>query len=213
MTLCIALGGGCASTYSARSFTPSGFLERYDLLQPGEADSVWFYVSPDYRRQNYPAVLIEPVVIYGDQSGRGLSRLTDEEAQALVNYFDAALRDHLDDRFKVVDEPGPGVARLRIAITDIEGASVTRDIISSVVPISLAISSAKRFALGEHTAVGSAGVEGEARDSVSGELLIALADARIGRKVTGKLDKFKTYRTAYDAFDLWSREIRRLMID
>jgi hypothetical protein len=90
---------------------------------------------------------------------------------------------------------------------------VSRDIISSVVPISLAISSTRRLALGEHTAVGSAGVEGEARDAVTGELLFALADARIGRKVTGKFDKLNPYRTAYDAFDLWTREIRRLMVD
>jgi hypothetical protein len=97
---------GCSSTYSARSFKPSGFLDSYGLLQPGEGDSVWFYVSPDYRRENYPALLIEPVVIYGDQSGRGLSRLTDEEAQALVDYFDAALRDHLQERVTLVKQPG-----------------------------------------------------------------------------------------------------------
>ena len=44
----------------------------------------------------------------------------DAKLDELCEYMDGAIREALGDRYPVVDEPGPGVARLRVAITDID---------------------------------------------------------------------------------------------
>ena len=78
---------------------------------------------------------------------------------------------------------------------------------SSILPIGIAISGLKYLATGANTAVGSAGVECEGVDSVTGERLFAAVDSRVGRKVTGKFDKLEKYRTVEDAFAYWAQKL------
>ena len=209
MALAAGLLGGCATTtYQARKAEPSGFLGDYAQLRPGQGDAALLvYVNPRANFKAYNMIMLDPVRIYAAQ-GSALAKAPKEDLQRLVNYFDATLREHLQADYTFVNTSGPGVLRLRVAITEAKGSKVVLDTISTLVPMSLAVSEVKNLATGSHSAVGAAGAECEALDSASNERLFAAVDARVGRKVTGKFDKFNPWHTVEDAFGYWASRMQ-----
>lgn len=208
--LAVAAGllSGCASTYQARKVEPSGFLGDYSQFREGGKDEAKLvYVNPKADFKAYDKILLEPVRIYAAKDS-SLGKLPKEDLQRLVNYLDATLRENLKGSYAFVKEPGPGVMRMRVAITNAKGARVVMDTFSTLMPIGLALSEVKNLATGSHTAVGSVSIECEALDGATGERLFGAVDARVGRKVTGKLDKFSKWRTANDAFDYWAERLK-----
>lgn len=208
LVLAAGLLTGCTSTYQARKAEPSGFLGNYSQLRPGEADrALLAYVSPQANFKAYDKVLLDPVRVYATK-GSALAKLPREDLQRLVNYLDATLREHLKKDYALVDEAGPGVMRLRVAITEAKGSKVVLDTVSTLMPIGLALSEVKNLATGSHSAIGSVGVECEALDGMSKARLFAAVDARVGRKITGKFDKFNKWHTTTDAFDYWAEHLQ-----
>jgi hypothetical protein len=202
-----ALLCACSTTYEARSVTPSGFLGDYSGLKKiNKDDPALLCVNAEAVSGKYDRIMIDPIQIYGPTNG-ALAKLSKEDQQRLVNYLDASLRVYLASNYTFVTQSGPDVMRLRMAITEAKGANVPFDIVSSVVPIGLAVSFLKEMATGAHTAVGKAGLECEGLDSVTGQRLFAFVDARVGRKVTGRFDKLEKWHTVQDAFDFWARQI------
>ncbi|MDD2601011.1 MAG: DUF3313 domain-containing protein [Kiritimatiellae bacterium] len=203
-----ALLSGCSSTYQARSTKKSGFLQNYSQLKPGQDDrALLVYVNPQANFKAYNKIMLEPVKVYVTK-GSALAKLKKEDLQSLLNYLDSTLREHLKADYAIVNQPGPGVMRLRVAITEAKGSRVILDTISTVIPYSLALSEVKRIATGSHMSVGSARVECEALDSISNARLLAAVDERVGRKITGKFDKFDKWHTAHDAFDYWAERLQ-----
>lgn len=202
------LMSGCLSTYQARKAEPSGFLGDYSQFRAGQGDEAQLvYINPKADFKAYDKILLDPVRIYAAKDS-AIGKLPREDLQSLVNYLDATLRENLKGDYEFVTAPGSGVMRLRVAITEAKGAKMLFDTFSTVMPPGLALSSVKRLATGSHTAVGSVGVECEALDSVSQARLFGAVDARVGRKVTGKFDKFSKWRTANDAFDYWAQRLQ-----
>ena len=123
-------------------------------------------------------------------------------------YLDASLRQQLKKDYSLVSRPGPGVMRLRVALTEAKGSKVVLDTLSTVMPYTLALSVIKRASVGSHTSVGSARVEMEMLDAQTETRLIAAVDERAGKKVTGKFDKWEKWQDAQDAYDYWSGQLR-----
>ena len=139
--LALALGG-CAATHQAREAKPSGFLRDYSQLRPGGKDeALLVYIRPGVNWRRYDKMLIEPVVIWHDAARTGfLQDVPKEEAQVLADYLDASLRESLKKDYTLVERPGPGVLRLRVAITEAEGSTVPLDVASTVIPQMRALS-------------------------------------------------------------------------
>jgi hypothetical protein len=150
---------------------------------------------------------MDPVRLYASGKHQ-MDKLTPEDRQRILNYADAALRKQLGVDYKLVSAPGPGVMRVRVAITEAEDSNVTLDTISTIVPIGLALNSLAALATGEWGFTGSAGLEVELLDSVSGRRLAAAVDRRTGGKVSGKGDKFDDWRTIQSALDYWANQMR-----
>ena len=201
---------GCSTTYQIRQVHKSGFLCDYSQFRKGgkdEAQLVYHHPTADIGK--YRRILFDPVVIMADHAkSSAFTTMSPEQQQAMVNYVDARVREKLQPDYAFVTAPGPEVMRLRVAITEVEGATIVLDTVSSVVPIGLAISALERLLVGAPASVGKAGVEGEILDSLSGERLAAVVDARAGRKITWRFDKFKRYRTFEDAFDEWTTRLQ-----
>lgn len=198
----------CTSTYQARSVKGSGFLSDYKQLKNrGNDTALLSYINPKSEFRGYTKIMLEPVRAYAADKQSPMAKLSREKQQMLVNYFDAALREDLKRDFTLVDQPGPGVIRLRIAITEAVGSKVMLDTLSSVVPIGIALSTIKAVVTGEHMSVGSIGAECEGVDALTNKRLFAAVDARVGRKYTGKFDKFKRWHAAEDAIDFWSEQL------
>jgi hypothetical protein len=110
--------------------------------------------------------------------------------------------------YEIVDEAGPGVLRLRVAVTDAQGSKVAMDTLSTVVPVGLALSALEKVALGKTLTAGSVRIEAEALDGGTGKRLAAMVDERAGAKVSGRLDKWSRWQDARDAFDFWGDRLR-----
>jgi hypothetical protein len=202
-----ALLCACSTTYEARSVHPSGFLGDYSKLKKiGRSESALLYVNEDALPGRYSKVMLDPIQMYGPTNG-ALAKLSTKDKQTLVNYLDASFRVYLTNSFTFVDQPGRGVLRMRMAITEAKGANVPLDVVSTVLPIGLAVSFLKEMATGAHSAVGQTGLECEGLDSVTGERMFAFVDARVGRKVTGRFDKLRKWHTVQEAFDYWAKQI------
>ena len=166
---------GCAGGGLSPS-EQSGFLgsNAYDRLQkvesPAPGVNIYRYISPDFRRSDYKGVMIDPVTLYQtvvkSEGNKGISEETIYQTRTII---DDSIRSTAAHRFHVVDKPGPGVARISIAIT---GAEVAGEGFKprNLVPVSAVLTVAqKATGLDSKTAV--LVVEAKLRDSVTGKLL------------------------------------------
>ncbi len=131
------------------------FLREYSNLRKTSTDAnTWLERSPEIDR--YGRFVIDPVKVYPKATVRGVP-LDAESTSLLSNEFQIALRQSIAGAFTVADAPGPGVARVRAAVTEVaiyKPADGTRD-----------------------AEMGGAAMELEIVDSVSGKRLFAIIDS------------------------------------
>jgi hypothetical protein len=186
----------------------SGFLGNYSMLQKGSGgESNYIYIDKSVKFAKYTKVYIKPVELWkSDASTSGLNKLSHDDQQLLVNYFNTALADNLTKDFQIVNQPGADVLVIHAAITDGRGSKPVMNVISSVLPIGLVISYAKRAITGTGTAVGVIYVEADFTDGASGQRVAAVVDARAGTKaLRTKFDG--TWGDAKLAFDWWAQRL------
>lgn len=160
---------------------PTGFLgSDYSLLKAGAPGSgqeaMLAYTNMTANFTSYSKIMIAPVTYWADDD----SKLPANEQQILCNYFYSVLTQTFGKNFTVVDEPGPGVAKLTVALTDASSAVPVLRTISIVVPQAHALNLIKAGLTGTYAFVGSATGEAKLTDSVTGQLLAAWADQRFG---------------------------------
>ncbi len=200
----LALIATACGTYRSDDVRTSGFLGDYSMLREGgKGEAQLVYVNPRADFSRYDKILIEPVTVWagGDSD---LAEIPEQELSDLANSLRLALEDHLSSDYRIVKEPGPGTLRLRGALTEATDPSRPMRIISTALPVGLALSTAKRLTLGTHAFVGSAGAEMEIVDAESGERLAAAVDRQVGRKLPESLS---TWSDVHTAFEGWAERI------
>jgi hypothetical protein len=199
---------GCAATYQARDAEQSGFLDDYSKLEKGEEGRALFvYENPDADFSAYEKVIIDPVTIWratkSDESKTG--NVPEQDLYRLANIFHAAIVEELQPNWDIVEEPGPGVLRVRVALTEAGKTNAPMNVISTFLPISRVVSGVKRLATGTHAFVGAASAEGEVRDAQSGEVLLAAVDRRVGGKTAR--GSTSSWSDVEKAFEYWAERI------
>lgn len=114
---CMLFLGGCAAPVKEQR--QSGFLSDYKQLEKVDEER-YLYVSD--RLGQYDKFTIAPVVMLAELTEKN-GTFTEEEIEKLKVYIVEALSKALtkgDDGYEVVDEPGPGVALYRLAITALD---------------------------------------------------------------------------------------------
>lgn len=173
--------GGCASRPAP---TSTGFLSDYSTLQ-SVTQSHSGSVSP--RLGEYSAFLIEPVQVLVENDA-----LTPEEQTTAAEYIHAtAVRVIESEGLALAERPGPGVARVRLALTAV----------SKSVPWQK-IHPGARFA---GAGTGGAAMEGEVVDSLTGEQLAAVVRADSGNQFN--LTAFSTLDDVKGAVDKWAAAV------
>ena len=129
--LLVLLLGGCAHRGAAPPEKMSGFLDDYTLLREGGPNEVALvYRNPEANWPAYREVLLEPVTLW--RSGRkSLEPIPREDLLRLVADFQSAVRTRLGEAFRFVDRPGPGVLRIRLAITEAHASDPVLDILTA----------------------------------------------------------------------------------
>lgn len=166
---------GCVSNEVVRA-PQSGFLSpvEYGRLKnagsPAPGTTLYRYVSPDFKRSDYKALLIDPVLLHeGALKDEGKNGLNDDTVRQVRALIDTELKTRAAQRIAVVSQPGAGVAQVTVALT---GAQVEGDGFKprNVVPVSAVLLAAQK-ATGTDSKTPSMVVEARVRDSVSGKVL------------------------------------------
>ncbi len=179
----LLLGCGGKPTYS-------GFLSDYDKLKSGSAHKRdFFYRNESVRILDYDALLVDPVQMYFTKDARGQD-LNEEALAELTAYFDEQFLEVMSEWFAFTDAPGEGVARVRIAMTDVRPSKVLFDIVPH----------SKILGLNQ----GGATIEAEVIDSVTGAQLLAVVDRGWGNNLR-LLPEFDTLDDARNVIDQWMR--------
>ena len=210
--LLVCVLAACATKQTWET-SPSTFLGDYSMLKEGGKDrALLLYVNPHADFKAYNAIMLDPVRLYA--SGKHeMEKLTAEDRHKILDYADATIREQLAKDYTLLDQPGPGVMHIRVAVTEAEGARVVLDTVSTVIPITLAARAMTALATGEWGFTGRAGIEVDILDSMSGERLAAAVDRRTGGTVTGKGDKLKGWRTVKNSLDFWANRMRERLVE
>ena len=195
-----AISTGCTTKQVKRS----GFLENYPEFQPGPkggADFVYLKDGVDFRVYN--KIMMDHVVFYFSDDSR-YKGIHPDELKELSDIFHNAVVESLGDAYPLVDEPGPDVMRLRIAVTDVVASKPGMGAISTVMPVGLVFSTIKKGITGTHTGVGRASIEVEILNSIDNERIGAAIDMRPG----GKIEGFSKWGAVEGAFKFWAKRLR-----
>jgi hypothetical protein len=181
----LALLVGCATGQSkqARRVEKSGFLGDYSMLRPGgEGEALLFYENPEANWPAYNKIFLAPVAYHGgrDTYPKGFTRA---DLQELVNRFYYILYNDLAEDYQMVGEAAPHTLRIQVALTRVGESSQTADSISAVVPfIANPIRNLGASLSGETILVGQASIEVKITDELTGKLLYAAVDRRVGQR-------------------------------
>ncbi|NIS49299.1 MAG: DUF3313 domain-containing protein [candidate division Zixibacteria bacterium] len=94
-------------------------MSSYAGLKPISKTS-YRYINPKYDLGNYTKFIIDPVEVIFSRQTKGEVKSWDD-IEKLKAYMPRALVDSLEPRYTVVmTRPGPGVGRIRVALTDVE---------------------------------------------------------------------------------------------
>jgi hypothetical protein len=204
--MCVALAlvtASCATTQK-----PSGFLGGYyQDLQPGPEGGIkmrWIKPGQDFTK--YDKVMIDSVVFYfaPDSEDNGIDP---EVMKELSGDFHQELVNALKDRYAIVAEPGPQVARFKFALTGIRQSRPVVSGVTSIIPIGLAVSIVKKAATDSWSGSGATGMEVLVFDSVSNEVIGAGQDERTAEFT----ERFTRYGSARDSFKFWAGRLRAIM--
>jgi len=183
---------------------PSGFLGNdYSLLTPpaegSDQKAMLRYVNANVTWSSYNQILIAPVTFWAADD----SKISAADQQTLCNYAYNEFVKVLGKNFILASQPGPGVMKVSVALTDATTATPGLRSISVVVPQARVLSAVKMLATGSYAFVGSAQGAFKANDSVSGQLLAAAVDERLGGTSVTNVDVFK-WGDAENAIDYWA---------
>ena len=183
---------------------PTGFLgSDYALLTPpaegSDQKAMLRYVNPNATWNSYSKIMVAPVTFWAADD----SKVSAEDQQTLCNYAFNTFTKELGKNFALVDQPGPGVLKVSVALTDATSAVPVLRSVSVVIPQARLLSAVKMLATGTYAFVGSAQGAMKANDSVSGELLAAALDERVGGTSVKNVTVFQ-WGDAENAIDYWA---------
>jgi hypothetical protein len=159
---------------------PSGFLPDYSRLKPvpGKPGRL-AWLAPDPELRGYNRFILQPLTITIDPDAqyRGLEA---DVMQRLAAIYQTAFARVLSPEYPVVDQPGPGVALCRFAITGVTPVSPQfrpRDALPFMAAFNVV-----RAASGASARVARVSAEIECEDSLTQKLLLEAVVTGVGTK-------------------------------
>jgi hypothetical protein len=206
---------------SLGDYQAHGFLSDYSKLTPNpEDDGAFYYRAHPDTKSPYNKLMIDRIKIFfkDDADYKGIDPT---ELKALTDYFHDAIVKEVSGDYPVVEEPGPDVLRLRIALTDVVANKPEASVVTLVVPFLWVGDAATGVADGEPGStmfVGEASVEMEALDSVTSEQIGAYVDTRIPKKynwgegvtrgATDYVNSYSTWAYVKESMDYWAKALK-----
>ncbi len=218
----VGFASGCAQTVASKpemakqvesgqaSPAVSGFFgPDASLLQPGkEGQAAMVYINPNTQWSKYNKILLEPVQFWDSAN----SKVSPSDQQMLTAYFYNKLKEDLQKHFTLVDQGGPDVLELQVAMVNASGATPGLRSASVVIPQLRILNAAQSLATGSYAFVGSAEAEMKAIDTSTGELLAAAVDKRAGGIALSSAAQWK-WGDAESAMNYWAEKVTNRLLE
>jgi Protein of unknown function (DUF3313) len=187
---------------------PSGFLQDYSLLKADDPmkKANWLYINEKANFSAYDKIILDDAVFFLSEKAE-YKGIAAKEMAELSEAFLQALILNLGGVYNFTDKPGPGVMRVRMAITELIPNKAVAGTVTTIVPVGLVLSSAKKAVTGSHIGMGGVSFEGEMIDSQSGKILGAVIDSQTGKKYKVAKSVSK-WGHAVDIFNSWAQTFR-----
>ena len=190
----------------------SGFLGNptvYQQLTPGpEGGSKLRWLKPGVDYKKYNKFMVDSVIFYladkADNKG-----IDPQEMKELADTFNKEIVAAFKDKYPIVAEPGPDVARIRFAITNIKPSKPGVSTIMSIVPVGLGISLVKKGATGGWSGSGETGTEVIILDTTTNEVIAMAVD----QQQAAFSERFSKFGSANEAFKFWSERLVKFIAD
>lgn len=160
---------GCAQMATEQG-QYSGFLQDYSEIEKTKdlmGEPVLRYVSPRLTQENYTKILIEPIQYYPQPNPT--ENVSAQTLEDIRNYVEKMFRLKVGEKVSVVNQPGPSVARMRVALTAV-GTQTEGMKPYQFIPVALVITGAQTAVSGKPQEA-ALYLEAEMSDSISGERL------------------------------------------
>jgi hypothetical protein len=164
------------------------------------------WLKPGVDFSKYNKLMLDSVVFYfaDDSEDKGIDA---DQMKELTDAFNEQLVNALKDKYPILAEPDPDVARLRIAITGVKKSKPGVSAVSSILPIGLGISLIKKGTTGSWSGSGGTSAEFMALDSATNDVIAVAMD----ESTAGFTERFTSLGAVKDAFKVWAQGIRRFM--
>jgi hypothetical protein len=181
----------------------SGFLPDYTKLEKqkdAKGSELKRWQSPNLTKANYQKILLEPVTFF--PAPKASEQISDQVLTEIQTYLDTSLRT------VGLAEAGPGVLRLKVAITAVDTHNVGLKP-WQLIPVALIVQGAKR-ASGNVKQNVDLNVEALVSDSVSGEALAMSVRQGKGQEIKDE-DVQVTVDDLKPRIDEWSQHVAELV--
>lgn len=174
-----------------------------ELLKPAaQSEAGLRYVNPKVNFTRYNKVMVDVVGFFGSD----VAKVPPRDQQALIDLFHKTLTEQLAKRYQIVDQPGPGVARVQVTLLDAEAATARARSISVVIAQKRVPAAGASLVTGRYPFAGGAQAVAKLTDSVSGQLLGAAVDRRAGGGAVQRAGQWQ-WGDAENAIKAWSQQL------
>jgi uncharacterized protein DUF3313 len=181
---------GCGGSQAAKT----GFLGDYSKLEPHpDIEGRFRHINPKVDGSKYSKFIVEPVAISLSPKGRERD-IDPKEMERLAKYFHSKIIEELKKGYQVVQSSGPGVARVRTAITEVD----------KTLPYLNIHPGTKLMGGG----LGGAGAEMELVDSQNEQRIAAAIDNQKGSRLSIGAG-LKWYGHAEEVMENWARDLKK----
>jgi hypothetical protein len=187
----------------------SFFGDDASKLQPGpQGGMALTYNNPNAKWSKYNKIQLMPVEFWAAAD----TKVSQSDQQMLTTYMYNKLQEDLSKSFALVNQPGPDVLTLRVALMDATTAVPGLRTVSVVVPQARILNGLQSLATGSYAFVGSAEAEGKITDSTTGELLAGAVDQRAGGLGLKSAASFQ-WGDAENVMDYWAQRVTTRILE
>lgn len=185
----------------------SGFLGDYSKLKPVAGTGMIYnytYVKPNTDFAGYTKFLIDAITIFPNAAAK-FKGINANDAALLEKYYHDAMTKALTGAgYQVVEEPGPGVVRIRAAFTDLVPVNPVLNTATTIIPQMRLLSGVFDLATGSNLFVGQVGIEAEFLDAQSNQVLAEDVAKEAGKKYIPFTDR------NFDPTSTWGQVEQRI---
>lgn len=180
--LMVVLGTGCAATKRQTVQQSPVICQLFGedvcaQLKPGAREEAGLrYVNPKGMFTQYNKAMLVMVGFFGGDS----TKVSTKDEQRLTDIFYKNVHEELAKRYQMVDEAGPGVVKVEVALLDAEAATPGARSVTMVVPQLRVLSTGYALVAGRYPFSGGGQAAAKLSDSMTEQILGAGVDRRAG---------------------------------